>query len=251
MIMQILTEEPYSSTGITGGSTAVGMAPTTPVYPGAKDEHAGSLRRSLISRLSPQEWRRRVIHMFPGLLPGLLLTIPHPDPLAWYSLALIIAVVSGMSLFALRRTRRFERQNENGWAISVVSYAVIILAMFLAFPAQPELALVVTVIIAFGDGSATLAGLLVRGPCLRWNKGKSWVGLSAFLLTSVPLGTVVYWAEARPGVSLLAALACVAPACLTAAIAETLPMRLNDNIRVGVTAALTIIIVQNDITPRF
>jgi dolichol kinase len=117
--------------------------------------------------------------------------------------------------------------------------------MFLAFPAQPEMGLVVTVIIAFGDGSATLGGMLVQGPSLPWNNDKSWVGFSAFLLISIPLAAVVYWGEARPGVSLSTALACVAPACLAAGVAESLPMRLNDNIRVGMTASLTIIVTQN------
>jgi dolichol kinase len=183
-----------------------------------------------------------MIHMCPGLLPGFLLAIPHPDPLAWYSQALIIAVVSGMSVFALRRAKLFERQNETGWAMSVVSYAVIVLTMLVAFPAQPEMGLVVTVIIAFGDGSATLGGLLLQGPRLPWNSDKSWAGFSAFLLISIPLAAVVYWGEARPGVSLSAALACVAPACLAAAVAESLPMRLNDNIRVGVTSALAMFV---------
>jgi dolichol kinase len=95
-------------------------------------------------------------------------------------------------------------------------------------------------IIAFGDGSATLAGMLLRGRRLPWNRDKSWVGLAAFLLCAVPLATLVYWAEARPGVAL--ACACVAPAVLTAALAESLPGRFNDNIRVGVTAGLTLLV---------
>jgi dolichol kinase len=116
--------------------------------------------------------------------------------------------------------------------------------MLLAFPAQPEMGLVVTVIIAFGDGSATLGGLLLQGRCLPWNIDKSWAGISGFLFISIPLAAVVFWGEARPGVSLSAALACVAPACLAAVVAESLPMRLNDNIRVGVTSALAMIVTR-------
>lgn len=228
---------------------SVGIAVCIPrpsqVSTGASGEVAWPIRMPLASRLSPREWRRRLIHMSPGLLPGLLLAIPHPDPLAWYSQAAIIAVVAGMSVFALRGAQLFERQDETGWAISVVSYAVIILTMLLAFPAQPEMGLVVTVIIAFGDGSATLGGLLAQGPRLPWNMDKSWVGFSAFLLISIPLAALVYWGEARPGVSLSTALAFVVPACMAAAVAESLPMRLNDNIRVGVIASLTMIVTRN------
>src|SRR5438445_447469 len=83
---------------------------------------------------------------------------------------------------------------------------------------------------------ATLAGMLVRGRKLPWNREKSWAGLAAFLLCAIPLATLVYWAEARPGVALSLACACVAPAVLMAALAESLPVRINDNIRVGVIA---------------
>ncbi|MBI3862583.1 MAG: hypothetical protein HY290_11890 [Planctomycetia bacterium] len=128
--------------------------------------------------------------------------------------------------------------------MSVVSYAAITLTMLLSFPGQPEMGLAVTTIIAFGDGSATLGGLLLRGSRLPWNHRKSWAGLVGFLVISVPLGTGVYWAEARPAVPYWVALACVGPASLTAAFAESLPLRLNDNVRVGVTASMTILVTQ-------
>jgi dolichol kinase len=180
--------------------------------------------------------------MAPGLLPLILLNIPHLDPLAGLAKFGILASVVGMSVFALKRRSLFERQGETaGWQASVISYAVITLAFFLGLPSQPELGMAVTMIIAFGDGSATLAGLLVRGRKLPWNSAKSWAGFSAFLLCSIPLASLIYWAEARPGIPLSMALACVAPAAVAAAIAESLPTRLNDNVRVGVTAGLTIL----------
>jgi dolichol kinase len=105
--------------------------------------------------------------------------------------------------------------------------------------------MVVTIIIALGDGSATLAGLLLRGRRLPWNQAKSWIGLTAFLVCAGLLGTLAYWREARPGVSLPVALACVMPAVFAAALAESLPVRLNDNIRVGVTGGLAILTTQS------
>lgn len=205
---------------------------------------AGLLAQPLISRLPVCEWRRRMIHMCPGLLPALLWVIPHTHPLAWYSQVVIAALIGGMSIFALCHARWFERPNETGWSTSVLSYALITLTLLLAFPSRPEIGLAVTVIIAFGDGAATLGGLLVRGPRLPWNRNKSWAGLGAFLLISIPAAAVVYWGESRPGITIIAALACVAPAGFAAAVAETLPVRLNDNVRVGVTAALGIVVTQ-------
>jgi dolichol kinase len=189
------------------------------------------------------EWRRRLVHMAPGLLPLVLVCVPHLDPLQWPAKSAIAAVVLVLSLFALRRRSMFARTGELeiGWLSSVISYAAITLGFYLALPSQPELGMAVTIIIAFGDGSATLMGLLTRSQKLPWNDKKSWAGFAAFLVCSIPLATLIYWIESRPGVSLPVALACVAPAAAVAALAESLPMRLNDNLRVGVTAGLTIV----------
>jgi dolichol kinase len=195
----------------------------------------------LLGRLPPHEWRRRMVHMSPGLLPSLFLVIPHNDPLTWYVKGPILLVTLGLAIFSLLKARLFARCGETGWVCSVVSYAIITLTLLMALPSQPELGLVVTIIIAFGDGSATLAGMLARGRKLPWNTAKSWIGMAAFLICSIPLATLVYWGEARPGVSLPVALACVVPAAVAAALAESLPTRLNDNIRVGLAAGLTIL----------
>lgn len=201
-----------------------------------------SLWHVLAGRLTPHEWRRRMVHMSPGLLPIILLVAPHTDPIGWIVQLPILALTLGLVGFALKNEGLFVRRGEKSWATSVVSYAIITTTLLMAFPAQPELGLVVTIIIAFGDGSATLAGLLIRGRRLPWNTAKSWAGLFAFLACSIPLATLVYWAEARPGVAFPVALACVAPAALVAALAESFPSRINDNIRVGVTAGVSILI---------
>jgi phytol kinase len=205
--------------------------------------HSAHVLRSLTERLTVHEWRRRLVHMAPGLLPLILVNIPHLDPLQWPAKSAIAAVVIAMSIFALRRHTLFARRDEleTGWISSVVSYAGIALGFYLGLPSQPELGMAVTMIIAFGDGSATLMGLMAPSQPLPWNHKKSWAGFAAFMLCSIPLATLIYWAESRPGVSFPVALACVAPAAALAALAESLPMRLNDNLRVGVTAGLTIL----------
>jgi dolichol kinase len=200
------------------------------------------LWRVLAGRLTPHEWRRRIVHMSPGLLPLILLVAPHPDPIGWFVRLPILALTLGLVVFSLKNEGLFVRRGEKSWATSVVSYGIITTTLLMALPAQPELGLAVTMIIAFGDGSATLAGLIFRGRRLPWNQAKSWVGLTAFLACSIPIATLVYWGEARPGVSLFTALACVAPAALVASLAESIPSRINDNIRVGVTAGLAILI---------
>jgi dolichol kinase len=199
-----------------------------------------SIVDGLSSRMTAHEWRRRLVHMAPGVVPFILHPIPHSDPLQWYYVLLCLTLTVIFVTFALVYERLFLRRGERSWTTSVVSYGIIIAGMVLIFPSQMELVMAVTVIIAFGDGSATLAGLLARGRSLPWNRSKSWSGFVAFLLCAIPLSTVAYWGEARPGVPLAVALACVTPAVLVAALAESLPVRMNDNIRVGVAAGLTI-----------
>ena len=182
--------------------------------------------------------------MSPGLLPFVMLGIPHPDPLTWYAQAVILGVSTGLAIFALKRAELFLREGERGWTTSVVSYLVITMTMFLVFPAQPEMGMAVTIIIAFGDGAATLVGMLAQGRRLPWNSDKSWAGLGAFLLCSIPPAALVYWVEARPEISASVALACVVPAALSAALVESLHIAVNDNIRVGTTAALVILLTQ-------
>ena len=196
----------------------------------------------LTSRLTPHEWRRRLIHMLPGVMPFVMTMIPHRDPVGWKLRTIVVLLTFGLVVFALRRARLFARVGEHGWATSVISYGIITSLLLVAFPGQLELGMVVTIIIALGDGSATVAGLILRGRRLPWNQAKSWVGLAAFLVCGGSVATLAYWCEARPGVSPLLALACVMPAVLAAALAESLPLRMNDNIRVGLTAAVTILI---------
>ena len=200
-----------------------------------------SLLADLSTRLTPHEWRRRAVHMSPGLLPLLFLIVPHADPLSLLVRGVVFVLPAIMVVLALRAEKLCARRGDRGWMISVVSYAVITVSLLTLLPGQPELGSTVTTIIAFGDGSATLAGLLARGRPLPWNSSKSWVGLCAFLGCSIPIGTLIYWSVSRPAVPLEIALACVAPAVLVAAVAETLPVRLNDNIRVGLTGGLTIL----------
>lgn len=183
--------------------------------------------------------------MAPGILPLVLLLIPHVHPMTWYLRLPILLVTVGMSAFAVRHARLFLRNGEDHWMTSVVSYAAITLMLLMAFPGQVELGMTVTIIIAFGDGSATLAGLLVRGRRLPWNNAKSWAGLSAFLLCAIPLATLVYWGESRPHVALPIALACAVPTAIVAALVESLPTRINDNLRVGITSGLTILLMHS------
>jgi dolichol kinase len=66
-----------------------------------------------------------------------------------------------------------------------------------------------------------------------------WHGL--LVLFAIPVATLAYWRVARPDVSLASAAISASAAALLAAVAESLPVRLTDNLRVGVAAAVGMI----------
>jgi dolichol kinase len=142
--------------------------------------------------------------------------------------------------------RLIEREGEKSdRAGAVLGYAGSVLATLFLFPAQAELGLAVLVVLALGDGSATLFGKLIGGAKLPWNGQKTWSGTMAFILVGAIAASTIYWGETYfnprsldPNPGFLTAVVCGSTAAFLAAIAESFPSRINDNIRVGVTAAL-------------
>jgi dolichol kinase len=201
-----------------------------------------------LARLSPTERRRRLTHILPGFLPFLLWFFPHRDPISptlrWIMVGIIV-VLAGRAFLQYRRIARTGDAERLG---AVLGYAVSILVTLLAFPAHAELGLTVLAVLAFGDGAATLGGLLLGGPRLPWNPNKTWAGFFSFLIVGTPLASVIYWGETYfnpealpPGsVPFAIALACGGAATFCAAIVESIPSRINDNIRVGLTSGITV-----------
>jgi phytol kinase len=205
----------------------------------------------ILLRISTTELRRRVWHMSPGLLPFMLWPIPHQDPISPTLYSIIICLIVGIGTAIYFRYRMIERQGESNqrlWA--VVGYAGSVLSMFLLFPAHCELGMTVLAILAFGDGSATLGGALIGGPTLPWNSKKTIAGSCCFLLVGIPTAAIVYWGEgnnlyAQPHaipVTFQIALIIGGSATILCAIIESLRWKINDNIRVGVTAAASVTI---------
>jgi dolichol kinase len=198
------------------------------------------------SRLTGTEWRRRFWHASPGFLPFFLWAVPHRDPISPTLQAILIVLVCGLAGNVFWRYRQIERQHDGERASAVLGYALSVLVMLLVFPQHAELGFTVLAVLAFGDGSATLGGLMIGGPKLPWNPRKTWSGLASFLIVGIPLASLIYWGEthfnpesAEYGqVPFTTALFCAAVAVSFAAIAESIPSRINDNIRVGLAAAL-------------
>jgi len=198
------------------------------------------------SRISRAEWRRRLWHAAPGLLPFLLWAVPHRDPISPTLRWIMVAVVCGLAGHVFWRYRHIEREGDRERVGAVLGYALSVLGVLLVFPEHAELGLTVLAVLAFGDGSATWGGLTFGGPKLPWNPKKTWAGFVSFLIIGTALASLIYWGETQfnpesqeyQSVSYLTALCCAATAVGLAAIAESLPLKINDNIRVGIAAAV-------------
>ena len=185
--------------------------------------------------------------MAPGLLPFVLWAFPHRDPISptFYGLTLLLAF--GLAGAIYTGYRRIERRGEQGQRLAAVAgYAGCVLACLLIFPGDVEIGLTVLALLAFGDGSATLFGKLLGGPKLPWNRDKTLAGLAAFICLGGLTASFVYWGEsnnleaAHVPVQFPTAMLIGGVAALCAAVAESVPSRINDNIRVGVTAILAV-----------
>lgn len=195
--------------------------------------------RHIADRIGICECRRRLLHMLPGLLPALLLFLPHYDPWELPLKASVVGISLGIISFAILRYNDFARPGESLWHVSVIGYTVPVVAMLLLLPGRSELGLMTLGVLAFGDGSAALGGKLIQGPKLPWNRCKTWAGLASFALVGSVAASFSYWADARPAVPIRICLTIGAVAALMGAIVESLPIRSHDNFRVGATAALT------------
>ena len=198
---------------------------------------------TVADRLGPRELKRRLWHMVPGLLPFVLWVLPHTDPLTPGWLLYLAMNCISLAIAGCYFSRTFSRPMERNCRCSSIGYSMLVMVAVLLIPGQLEIGMAVFAIIAFGDGSATLGGLLLKGPALPWNRHKTWAGSLCFLLGGIPMATLYYWGESRPGVSWNFALLCAGTAAVVSAFAESVSSRINDNIRVGITALLMMVVM--------
>jgi dolichol kinase len=195
------------------------------------------------------EFLRKLLHISPGLLAFFLPFLPHDKPLppqALFELTLITTVLTAIYIAARRIVAR---PGESDFYLTTLSYPAAVLGTLFAFPGAPELGAIVVVVIAFGDGSAYLGGKQIGGPRLPWNATKTWAGTLSFLAVAGPLASLAYYGEAGAGTPWLAAILCGCGAAFLAAIAESLPTQLSDNLRVGVTAAVAAAAIHFSVLP--
>lgn len=182
--------------------------------------------------------------MSPGLLPFVFAAIPHQDPISLDARIIMVAVAATIAAALLRDTKNITRTRDESLKSNVFGYLIPVVGLLFLLPATPELGMTVLAVLAFGDGSATVGGLLVRGKSLPWNPDKTWAGLISFLLFAAPMACLAFVSNATPAPEMTHAVSVAVAAAVAGAVAESLPLKLNDNISVGVAATSAVLVTQ-------
>jgi len=186
------------------------------------------------------EYIRQLVHMAFG---GCALLLRY---LTWWQAASIAALAALFNLFLLPRLggRHLYRQSDisRGFPAGIVLYPISVLLLILLFPARPDIAAAAWAVLAFGDGMATIAGRAIGGPRIPWNREKSWAGSSALFVAGAVTGALLAW-WCRPAAHpppMWFTLGAPVLAAFVAAWAESIPIRLDDNLSVPAAAALVL-----------
>lgn len=191
--------------------------------------------------VSGRELARKLVHMGIGLFAFVL---AYLGPL--YS-ALVAFAALLMNLFILPRVGGKvlwrEKEEERGGSLGIVLYPAAVLALILIFWNRLEVAAAVWGILAFGDGMASLVGMSVGGPQLPWNPKKTWSGTLAYVLFGTLGAAVLLWWTLSRGDRTYDLAFLILAALLTsifAALVESQPIELDDNISVPLLAGLVL-----------
>ena len=188
--------------------------------------------------------------------------------LPWQAMLMALSAVV-LNLFFLHRLtgNRLLRPHERarGFSLGIVTYPAMLLLVLVLFRSRLELAAGVWGLLAVGDGLATVAGLVLGGPTLRWNRRKRWTGLLAFVVFGTAASAfLVRWTQRAllggasgdagtwigasfmpAGVLDLSVSSSLLVGCfvaaLVAALAESLDTKLDDNFLVPVAGGAVLL----------
>jgi uncharacterized protein (TIGR00297 family) len=167
--------------------------------------------------------------------------------LTWPQAAALAAAALAFNAIVLPRIggRRLYRDSDvaRGLPLGILFYPFSVLLLIVLFPRRLDIVAAAWGIMAFGDGFATIVGRAAGRTPLRWNPDKTAEGSAAFVVAASLAAVALAW-WTRPAVAPLPplwfTLAAPIAAAVVAAFAETLPVRLDDNLSVPAAAAATL-----------
>ena len=190
--------------------------------------------------LTARELARKLVHMAVG---GIAFAVVFLGPL-YSALCALAALLSNLFVLPRLGGKYLWRGDEErrGLSLGIVFYPLSVLLLILIYWRHLEVAAAVWGILAFGDGMASLAGRGLGGPALPWNPAKSWSGTFTYWLcggigAAVLLGHTLLEQEAAGPAQWPFWIAVAAAAAALAAIIESLPMAVDDNLSVPLLTA--------------
>jgi uncharacterized protein (TIGR00297 family) len=183
------------------------------------------------------ETSRQLVHIGMGALALLL------RYLTAFEATLLAAIAVAFNVYALRRVAGHlyrPAESRRRLVSGITLYPVGILLLLVALPDRRDIVAAAWGVLAFGDGMATLAGHHLHSPRIPWNRKKSIAGTAAFVFFGGAAASFLCW-WCQPAV--------IPPpypwfpiwmplvATVAAAAVETVPITLDDNISVPVSAA--------------
>lgn len=181
--------------------------------------------------LPRREISRKSVHFAMGLFAFALAFLSRSQAIAMATIALL------GNLFVLPRlrwTRPLFRAGEVRWG-GIVLYPVVVLVLVALFP-YPVVPAGAWSILAAGDAAAGLVGGWIGGRTLPHHSRKTWAGSLAFIVAATAWSTFVLSVAFDPPFG--STLAVCAIASIGAAVVESLPISLDDNLSVGIVAGL-------------
>jgi uncharacterized membrane protein len=187
------------------------------------------------------ETRRQAVHVAMGAWALLLRWISWRQAAALAAAALVFNAFLLPRLGGVRLYRPAEV--ERGFPLAILLYPLAVLLLVLTFPHRLDIVAAAWGIMAAGDGLATIVGRAVGRTPLPWNREKTVEGSLTFVIAGSAAGVFLAW-WVRPSVSpappLTFTLVAPVTAAIVAALVETIPVRLDDNISVPASAAATL-----------
>lgn len=185
--------------------------------------------------LSAAEWKRKAVHAGMGLFA---LTLRWLD---WKQAALLAACALLVNLFVMPRLgRSIYRDPSRARDAGIVAYPATVLLLVVIFrDSLSPIAAAVWAMMAFGDPAATIAGKVVGGPRLPWNRDKTWVGLlSNWAVSGICSVLVLRFVTARPLEPLPVAI--LIAGSFAFSVLESVDAGIDDNLVAGVPTALLV-----------
>jgi len=179
--------------------------------------------------LSSSVWKRKAVHAGMGLFA---LALRWLD---WRAAALLALTALLFNLFAMPRIGRgIYRDASKRRDVGIVAYAAVVLALILLFRHHLAWAAAIWGMLAFGDPAAEIAGRLLGGPRLPWNRKKTWAGFFAYAIAALVAASFLLGFVGGAPVPFLL----VAGLALLAAFLESVESGLDDNLVPALPVAL-------------